>query len=72
MKVRVFAGQGFAESYDSYEAMVTDGYEKGVPMGGDYTGERAAAVSRLGDEGPDRAEPRPHPDHQGLGTRTAR
>ncbi len=38
MKVQVFAGQGFAESYDSYDAMVTDGYGKGVPMGGDYTG----------------------------------
>ena len=38
MKVRVFAGRGFAESYESYEAMVTDGYAKGVPMGGTYTG----------------------------------
>lgn len=41
MKVRVFAGQGFAESYDNYDAMVTDGYEQGVPMGGDYTGTEA-------------------------------
>ncbi|MDS9467909.1 DUF3604 domain-containing protein [Paracoccus sp. MBLB3053] len=41
MKVRVFAGQGFADKYDSYEAMVTDGYAKGVPMGGDYTGSEA-------------------------------
>jgi hypothetical protein len=41
IKVRVFAGQGFAESYDSYDAMVTDGYEKGVPMGGDYAGTKA-------------------------------
>ncbi|MCB1351152.1 MAG: DUF3604 domain-containing protein [Rhodobacteraceae bacterium] len=41
MKVRVFAGQGFAESYDSYDAMVEDGYEKGVPMGGDYAGPEA-------------------------------
>ncbi|WP_159099662.1 DUF3604 domain-containing protein [Alloyangia pacifica] len=40
-KVRVFAAQGFAESYDSYDAMVTDGYAKGVPMGGDYTGTEA-------------------------------
>ncbi|WP_417682303.1 DUF3604 domain-containing protein [Roseibium sp.] len=38
MKVRVFAGRGFADRYDSYEAMVTDGYAKGVPMGGTYTG----------------------------------
>ncbi len=41
MKVRVFAGQGFADHYDSYDAMVTDGYAKGVPMGGDYTGTEA-------------------------------
>jgi hypothetical protein len=41
MKVRVFAGQGFSESYESYDAMVADGYAKGVPMGGDYTGTEA-------------------------------
>lgn len=41
MKVRVFAGQGFASSYPSYEALVADGYAKGVPMGGDYTGSEA-------------------------------
>lgn len=41
MKVRIFAGQGFANQYDSYEAMVADGYSKGVPMGGDYTGTEA-------------------------------
>ncbi len=37
MKVRAFAGQGFKTSYESYEAMVQDGYTRGVPMGGDYT-----------------------------------
>lgn len=41
MKVRVFAGQGFADHYDSYEALVTDGYAKGVPMGQDYKGTEA-------------------------------
>jgi hypothetical protein len=41
MKVRFFAGQGFERSYDSYEKFVKDGYSKGVPMGGDYTGEKA-------------------------------
>jgi hypothetical protein len=41
MKVRAFAGQGFAPSYDSYEALVKDGYAKGVPMGGDYKGDKA-------------------------------
>jgi hypothetical protein len=44
MKVRAFAGQGFAKSYDSYEALVTDGYAKGVPMGGDYKGDQAPQI----------------------------
>lgn len=38
IRVRAFAGRGFAPSYDSYQALVTDGYAKGVPMGGDYKG----------------------------------
>lgn len=41
MKVRFFAGQGFSKNYASYEALVTDGYKKGVPMGGDYQGSKA-------------------------------
>ena len=41
MKVRAFAGQGFAKSYPSYQALVQDGYKKGVPMGGDYKGKTA-------------------------------
>ncbi len=41
MKVRFFAGQGFANKYDTYEALVSDGYKKGVPMGGDYKGSKA-------------------------------
>ncbi len=41
MKVRFFAGQGFAKKYDTYEALVSDGYKKGVPMGGDYKGSKA-------------------------------
>ena len=44
MKVRAFAGQGFAKSYDSYEALVSDGYAKGVPMGGDYKGDQAPQI----------------------------
>jgi hypothetical protein len=44
MKVRAFAGQGFAESYDSYEKIVKDGYDKGVPMGGDYKGDKAPQI----------------------------
>ncbi|MFL0354282.1 DUF3604 domain-containing protein [Xanthomarina sp. GH4-25] len=35
LKVRLFAGYGYKESYTSYNDMVRDGYEKGVPMGGD-------------------------------------
>ncbi|WP_165310239.1 DUF3604 domain-containing protein [Vibrio ziniensis] len=41
MKVRFFAGQGFATKYDTYEAMVSDGYKKGVPMGRDYKSSKA-------------------------------
>lgn len=37
MKVRLFAGYGYQDSYNNYEDMVRDGYEKGVPMGGDLT-----------------------------------
>jgi hypothetical protein len=44
MKVRAFAGQGFASSYDSYEKLVKDGYAKGVPMGGDYKGDKAPQI----------------------------
>lgn len=35
IQVRFFGGYDFAKSYDSYDSMVKDGYEKGVPMGGD-------------------------------------
>ena len=44
IKVRAFAGQGFQPTYDSYEAMVQDGYDKGVPMGQDYTGNTAPQI----------------------------
>jgi hypothetical protein len=44
IKVRAFAGQGFADSYDSYEALVQAGYDKGVPMGSDYTGDEAPQI----------------------------
>jgi len=37
IKVRLFAGQGFKKSNNSYEDLVRDGYENGVPMGGDIT-----------------------------------
>ncbi len=35
MKVRFFAGYGYYDTYNSYDAFVKDGYHKGVPMGGD-------------------------------------
>jgi len=35
MKVRFFAGYGYNDTYNSYDAFVKDGYDKGVPMGGD-------------------------------------
>jgi len=41
LKVRMFAGRGFAPAYDSYETLVADGSARGVPMGGDYTGDEA-------------------------------
>lgn len=41
IKVRFFAGNGFKESYESYEEMVKDGYAKGVPMGQNYEGREA-------------------------------
>lgn len=33
-RLRFFGGYGFAEQYPSYNEMLKDGYEKGVPMGG--------------------------------------
>lgn len=41
IRVRAFAGQGFAGSYESYESMVEAGYASGVPMGSDYAGTEA-------------------------------
>ena len=35
IKVRFFAGYDFANEYASYTDLVKDGYQKGVPMGGD-------------------------------------
>ena len=46
------------------------GYSKGVPMGGDLSNAPQGKVAELPgrcDEGPDRRQPRPHPDRQGLG-----
>ena len=35
MKVRLFAGYEYNDTYENYDAFVKDGYAKGVPMGGD-------------------------------------
>lgn len=35
IQVRFFAGYSFKNAYDSHQEMLRDGYEKGVPMGGD-------------------------------------
>ena len=35
MKVRLFAGYEYKDSYEDYNSFVKDGYAKGVPMGGD-------------------------------------
>ncbi|EJC6851438.1 DUF3604 domain-containing protein [Vibrio parahaemolyticus] len=44
IKVRSFAGQGFSNKYDKYEDLVVDGYAKGVPMGGNYSGKDAPQI----------------------------
>ena len=53
IRVRVFAGQGFASSYDSYEALVEAGYANGVPLGGDYTGTEAPQILVWAAQDPD-------------------
>jgi hypothetical protein len=44
IRVRAFAGQGFNQPQGSYEDLVTDGYAKGVPMGGNYEGKEAPQI----------------------------
>lgn len=53
IRVRAFAGQGFESTYASYEAMVRDGYEKGVPMGRDYAGDAAPQFLLMAMKDPD-------------------
>jgi hypothetical protein len=35
IQIRFFAGYGFKKSYQNHQALLKDGYEKGVPMGSD-------------------------------------
>ena len=70
MIVRFFGGFEF-EAKDAQSSSPAEvGYAKGVPMGGDLKGAPqgkaptflVAALARS-----NRRQPRPHPDHQGLG-----
>jgi hypothetical protein len=53
MTVRFFGGWGFGRDDARSHQLADAGYAKGVPMGGD--------------EGSAQRQPRPRPDHQGLG-----
>lgn len=47
IQVRFFAGYGFSSSYKSHEEMLRDGYNNGVPMGGDLKPEGKKSHSFL-------------------------
>ena len=53
IRVRAFAGNRFESSYESFEAMIRDGYEKGVPMGSDYQGNTAPQLLLMAAKDPD-------------------
>ena len=70
MAVRLFGGWDFEPADANNRMPAAIGYAKGVPMGGDLqhgAAGQGADVPRRGAEGRHRREPRPHPDHQGLG-----
>ena len=70
MAVRLFGGWDFEPADANNRMPAAIGYAKGVPMGGDLRTApegQVADVHRRGAQGRDRREPRPHPDHQGLG-----
>ena len=70
MIVRFFGGWDFNEKDAQDRLPARIGYAKGVPMGGDLM---AAAIGQIADisrrraKGPDRCQPRPHPNHQRMG-----
>ena len=69
MIVRFFGGWDFEPGDANNRLPARVGYTKGVPMGGDLSAapqRQVAQLPRRRAEGPDRCEPRPHPDHQGL------
>ena len=70
MTVRFFGGWDFVADDARTRYLAEVGYAKGVPMGGDLSKAAAGKAPTLpgrGDEGCARRQPRPHPDHQGLG-----
>ena len=70
MVVRFFGGWDFEPGDANNRMPAAIGYAKGVPMGGDLRSGpegQVADVHRRGAQGRHRREPRPHPDHQGLG-----
>ena len=75
MIVRFFGGWDF-EAKDAHDRMPAKiGYAKGVPMGADLQGApagKAPTLPRRRAQGPDRREPGPHPDRQGLAGREGR
>ena len=74
IKVRLFGGWEYAADMLNDPAWVKTGYAKGVPMGGDLPPAKGqgADVRRVGGEGSDLGQPRPHPDREGLDARTGR
>ena len=75
MIVRFFGGWDFEKADAETRSPAAVGYTKGVPMGGDLRAAPAGKaptflVAALRD--PDRSEPRPHSDRQGVDRREGR
>ena len=68
MLVRFFGGWDFVDADANTRSPAVAGYTKGVPMGGDFrrAGGQGADLPGRRAEGPDRRQPRPLPDRQGL------
>jgi len=70
IKVRFFSGADLDASRPTRAQAGRQGYHGGVPMGARSPGlSRSPTYHGLGLEGPGRRQPRPYPDHQGLGGR---
>ena len=75
MIVRFFGGWDFDAADAQTRSPAATGYAKGVPMGGDLRSApdgQGADLPRRRAQGPDRRQPRPHPDRQGLARREGR